>query len=221
MTDIFLNVADIRHRCRVDGPGVRSVVWVQGCTIGCPGCYNPHTHAHKPVRLLDPEQLGCELADIDGTDGITILGGEPFEQAKACAILAATIHSRNRSVMVFTGYTYDYLQACAAQPVRRFLAAIDLLVAGPFVQQLRCDQPYWLTSSNQTVHVLTDRLAGTITAGSPDNPSVEVATDGKGVLCMGFPEAEDRQWLDQLASIQPERAVCGRKAGPPYAAGSE
>jgi len=57
MNDILLNIADIRHKSDVNGPGIRSVVWVQGCRRNCPGCINPHTHLHEPVKLLGPSGL--------------------------------------------------------------------------------------------------------------------------------------------------------------------
>ena len=87
MDKLFLNVADIQLRSRVNGPGLRSVIWVQGCTRGCPGCFNPHTHPHDPRHLLDPEALAQRLMRVPDTDGITLSGGEPFEQAAACAVL--------------------------------------------------------------------------------------------------------------------------------------
>ena len=198
MSDILLNVADIQRRSRVNGPGVRSVVWVQGCTIGCPGCFNPHTHAHEKRHLIDPRQLGRDLARLPGTDGITLSGGEPFEQAAACTVLAETIRSAGHSVMAFTGYRFDVLRKCPTPAVQRLLGTIDLLVAGPYVADLEGDGALWRGSTNQTVHALTDRLAAAIDTDPETAPAVEITLDGKNLTATGFPEPQDRHWLDQL-----------------------
>lgn len=198
MSRLLLNVADVTCRSRVNGPGIRSVVWVQGCTIKCPGCFNPQTHEHEPRRLVDPAELGGWLCKIKDTDGTTISGGEPFEQADACEVLAATVSAAGRSVMVFTGYTCDQLRASALPAVHRFLASIDLLVAGPYVEHLQCAGPTWRASSNQTVHALSDCIRNKIPDASNIAPLVELTIHGNAVSSTGFPASEDRQWLDQI-----------------------
>ncbi len=208
MSEILLNVADIRLRSKVNGPGLRSVVWVQGCTIGCPGCFNPHTHPHTTRYLLDPQKLGRLLAQVPETDGITISGGEPFEQAKASAVLAAAVRSSGRSVMVFTGYRFEYLQESTEFSVKRFLATIDLLVAGPYVERLRGDGTFWRGSTNQTFHLLTGRLANAVHTFSAGGPVVEATADGNGLSFTGFPDSQDRCWLERLAQVS-----CARLSG--------
>ena len=121
MGDVLLNVADVLNRSRSNGPGLRSVVWVQGCTINCPGCFNPHTHSHEPVKLLDPEELGRKLLEISSAEGLTVYGGEPFEQAEACAILLDTYRATGRSAMVYSGYPYETLSASTLPAVQHML----------------------------------------------------------------------------------------------------
>lgn len=200
MSEILLNVADIHHHSLVNGPGLRSVVWVQGCRRNCPGCINPHTHSHKPVKLLDPEQLGRQLAAIEDTIGITISGGEPFEQAAARAILAETVKATGETVVVFTGLTFAELTQSHEPAMLRFLRTFDLLIAGPYIQELKCESKFWRASSNQTVHFLTDsRRIGV----GEDSPVIEVVTNGTQLSFTGFPAEEDLTWFDQIHTGPP------------------
>lgn len=204
MNEILLNVADICHKSEVNGPGIRSIVWVQGCRRKCPGCINPHTQPHKPVKLLDPEKLGQQLAKIKGTIGITITGGEPFEQAEACAVLAETVKNAGKSVMVFTGFPFEQIQESSNASVQRLFRGIDLLVAGPYIQELKCESKLWLASSNQTIHFLTDNAKSEAKANYPESPAIEVRTNGNKISFTGFPDQEDLTWFDTLGK-KPEQ----------------
>ncbi|MAG33371.1 MAG: hypothetical protein CL908_21045 [Deltaproteobacteria bacterium] len=198
MSRVLLNMADLLLRSRANGPGVRSVAWVQGCALACAGCGNPHTHAHERKHLVDPVELGRRLAAVPETDGITLSGGEPFEQAKACALLAETVREAGRSVMVFSGYPYKVLQESSESAVQRFLATIDLLIAGPYVAARKHDGSLWRASTNQTIHALTDRLAHAVNEPSDTYPIVEITLDGKDLITTGFPNEQEHQWLDEL-----------------------
>jgi anaerobic ribonucleoside-triphosphate reductase activating protein len=203
MSNILLNTADIRHKSQVNGPGLRSVVWVQGCRRKCPGCINPHTHEHKIVKLLDPEELGKELAQIKDTIGITFSGGEPFEQAAGCAILAETVKKYSKSVMVFTGFTYEQLKESEIPEVKRFLSSIDLLIAGPYIQELKCESRLWRASSNQTAHFLNPDIKPENIDNEGD-PVIEISTDGQTLSYTGFPELEDLTLFDQMKNSKSE-----------------
>lgn len=207
MNDTLLNVADIRHKSQVNGPGLRSVVWVQGCSRKCPGCINPHTHEHKLVKLLDPEELGHSLANIKDTVGLTISGGEPFEQAQACAILAETLKAAGKSVMVFTGFPFEQLKKSKEPLVQRFLKTIDLIIAGPFVQELKCESRFWRASSNQTVHFLNGNTEDIVESEAAEDPVIEVKADGDSFSYTGFPDQEDLTWFDQLGKKLQENST--------------
>ncbi|MBL7147091.1 MAG: radical SAM protein [Phycisphaerae bacterium] len=206
MSEILLNVADVRHRSEVNGPGLRSVVWVQGCSRKCPGCINPHTHPHKPVKLLDPKEIGLRLANIKDTVGFTISGGEPFEQALACAILSKTVKEAGKSVMVFTGFPFEQLKKSTESSVQRFLKTIDLVVAGPFVQELKCKSKFWRASSNQTVHFLNCSAEEIVGSEASEEPVIEIKADGDIFSYTGFPDQEDLTWFDQLGKKLQEKS---------------
>jgi anaerobic ribonucleoside-triphosphate reductase activating protein len=198
MAELLLNVAAISHRSTVNGPGVRAVVWVQGCTIGCPGCFNPQTHGHEERRLWDPVQLAEELCSIADLDGVTLSGGEPFEQAAACAQFAEMIARTARSLMVFSGYPYKLLAGSPHPEVQRLLSSIDLLVAGPYVRGRAIPPENWRASDNQELLVLTPKGQQALNRHQIDGPCVELTVDGKGISYSGFPDSEDLVWLSKL-----------------------
>lgn len=98
----------------VDGPGLRFAVYVQGCTHGCPGCHNPESQPCAGGEVRDLDSLMAEIAANKLAQGVTISGGEPFEQAAACAELARRCRALGLNVWTYSGYTYEQLAACAA-----------------------------------------------------------------------------------------------------------
>lgn len=202
MEDGALNVAAISRGSRVNGPGLRAVVWVQGCTIGCAGCFNPQTHPHLPRQLFDPVALADELCAIPQIDGITLSGGEPFEQAAACARFAERVRQHALTVLVFSGYTYRALSQSPLAEVQRLLATTDVLVAGPYVRSQARTAHDLRASANQELLALTPAGGRALKSQRPDEPVVELACDGGHLRWSGFPDPADQQWLAQLGSLK-------------------
>ncbi|MDO8301875.1 MAG: 4Fe-4S single cluster domain-containing protein [Sedimentisphaerales bacterium] len=198
MNEIFLNCAHIATSSLVNGPGNRCVVWVQGCSRKCPGCFNPHTHAHTPVRLIDPVILGNRLIQLENITGLTISGGEPFEQAQGCSKLARTFRSTEKSIMVFTGCTLKELQLSHNRHIQEFLAAIDILVAGPYIESLACTPTLWRASSNQILHCLTDLGTRQVQQTTREPADVQIRTDGALADISGFADEKDRRWFNEI-----------------------
>lgn len=192
MDDKLLNVFAVRRRTQTNGPGWRGAVWVQGCTLHCPGCFNPDTHPHQAHRLWRPEQLAAQMMDND-VEGISILGGEPFEQAAACARLAQEAQKLGGSVVTYSGYTWSYLQKAQLPEVHELLNATDLLIAGPYIAALATDGECWHGSSNQEFIFLTGRYDQSIWEQGASSPVVEVWTDGKTFDWSGIPVASPRK----------------------------
>jgi len=192
----LLNVHAVIPSSCANGPGVRAVVWTQGCSMQCPGCRNPLTHSHEPRTLVEPDQLAEAIAAIPGVEGLTVSGGEPFEQAPAVARLCRVVRESGLSVMVFTGWTYESIYRSKDKAVRRLLGQVDILVDGPFIQELTDPKLRWRGSSNQTVRFLTDRYSPKVLE-SPAQTQLEVCLDAVGPLQItGFPDDAD---LDLLA----------------------
>ena len=133
----------------VDGPGLRYVLFTQGCPHRCPGCHNPDTHdfgGGTPVVLRDI------LADIRRNPllrGVTFSGGEPFCQSEALIPLAAALKSLGYHLMAYTGYVWEDLARDSA--ASRLLPFLDMLVDGPFVAARRSLELRFRGSSNQRI----------------------------------------------------------------------
>ena len=108
-----MNIHNVLHGSRANGPGLRTVVWFQGCTLGCVGCTNPKTHPHGLGRNIEPDELARELflKVRPGTEGITFSGGEPMQQASSLYELICSIkaHRPDYSIGLFSGYTASEL----------------------------------------------------------------------------------------------------------------
>jgi anaerobic ribonucleoside-triphosphate reductase activating protein len=176
---------------RVEGPGARYALWVQGCSIRCPGCCNPHLFAAAggdvvPVRALLAEIRSARPA----IEGVTFLGGEPFEQAEALARLAKGARALGLSVMVFSGYTLEELRARADAGAASLLRATDVLVDGRYDAARPERERLWVGSRNQRFHYLTDRYSREIELpvhGAPlREVEVRIGTDGR-ILANGWP----------------------------------
>jgi anaerobic ribonucleoside-triphosphate reductase activating protein len=158
MKDQVLRIHAFRPCSRVNGPGRRAVLWVQGCSLRCPGCFNPETHPFEGGQVVSVEALGQRLMDLrDGLEGLTVSGGEPLEQVAGVAALLRRVKAETElSVVMFTGFAWDELERGGSSSPLPLLCDVDVLIAGrydrtqPLGQRLR-------GSANQTVHLLTNR----------------------------------------------------------------
>lgn len=184
-----LRVAQIVEDTEAEGPGHRFALWVQGCSLRCPGCCNPEMFsADKGGALHDVEALVQRVLAVPGIEGLSVLGGEPFEQPEALGELCTRLHEAGRSVMVFTGYTLAELRALPSPHVARALAAIDLLVDGRFDAALPDTQRRWIGSTNQTLHFFTSRYSPS-DFNAPN--TVELRFENGALTINGWPAAAD------------------------------
>jgi len=152
----ILNVHGVVPLSRANGPGDRMVIWLQGCSLRCPGCFNPETHPRKPHRLMTVDAVFDRIREFSSTiEGITLSGGEPLEQINPLIDLLERVRSApSLSVVLFSGYDLEKINKM--KKGRHLLKMVDVLIAGPYIEHLRLSQN--LTgSSNQQIHFLTDR----------------------------------------------------------------
>jgi anaerobic ribonucleoside-triphosphate reductase activating protein len=139
---------------RANGPGLRAAVWLQGCALACPGCFNPGTHDPSAGYEADVESLVQQILAAPGIEGVSISGGEPFQQPGALAELVARLRETPVSILIFSGYP---MEVARARPKgAEILANTDVLVAGPYVQERHVGFGL-LGSANQRLHLLTGR----------------------------------------------------------------
>lgn len=194
------------QRSRVNGPGERFVIWVQGCSLGCPGCFNPETHSPEGGRTVRVDGLAREILATGGLEGVTLSGGEPFQQAGALADLCRPLGDAGLSLFVFSGYSLSEIRAAEDASWQALLSQVDILTAGRFVETQKANL-LWRGSENQQVHFLTDRY-------SPDDfdlekplTQVEVTIGPTGEIQLtGFPDEEMRRDLSEEEGDPPDRS---------------
>ena len=190
-----MNVAHIEDQCRIYGPGNRWVIWLQGCSIRCPGCWNREMWSFRkrheyPVERLLHRILNCK----DQVEGITVLGGEPFDQYDELLVLVQKIQRNSLSVMLFTGYEIHEL---ANSNKTEILAFTDILVSGRYEQRRRNPFLQWRGSENQRIHFLSDRYTPTILENK-NYTEIIMAEDGS-MTVLGFPSVELRRYFSEIS----------------------
>lgn len=135
----------------VDGEGIRSVVWCQGCIHNCPGCHNPLTHSFDAGTLRDVNDVCEEISKLEFQDGITLSGGDPLCQIDACLEIAKYCQNIGLNVWCYTGYKIEDLlkRSQKEMKLKELLENIDVLVDSPFILELKSYDVPFRGSSNQ------------------------------------------------------------------------
>jgi anaerobic ribonucleoside-triphosphate reductase activating protein len=177
---------------RAEGPGARYALWVQGCTLRCAGCCNPHLFPTEGGTRVAVATLVREVAAVrHEIEGVTLLGGEPFEQAAGLARFAREVQHLGLSVLTFSGFTLEELRASREPGVAELLAATDVLVDGRYEAQHPETRRLWAGSTGQRFHYLTDRYSSAIEEPACDQALrvVEIRLPPNGRLeANGWPE---------------------------------
>lgn len=138
------------HHSTVDGPGRRSVVQVSGCSIRCQGCFVPQTHERENGMLISISTIVDEIvAKRVEHDGVTILGGEPFDQPGPVAELVSRLELHGLHITIYSGYTLDVLIQRKTPSIDYILTHIDLLIDGPYVSSMSAGAGEYRGSRNQ------------------------------------------------------------------------
>ena len=205
----LINVAEICPATRALGPGLRSVLWVQGCPFNCAGCIAKEWTALKVNKLLTVDQVVDQLLSDSRVAGITVSGGEPMLQARALSqVIRFARERRKLNIICFTGYQLEHLrQRPPNQWVSSFLETVDVLIDGQYVRELN-DNTGLRGSSNQRIHFLTQELFGIDFEKQIRTNEIQIL-DGQALL-IGIPPKEILMAFDAaLASLNevPARLV--------------
>jgi anaerobic ribonucleoside-triphosphate reductase activating protein len=143
-------------RSRANGPGARFVVWLQGCTLGCAGCFNPNTHDPGGGRAIALDELIGELGRARNIEGLSLSGGEPLQQPEVAVALLDAARALGLSTLAFSGYTLDEIRALPGGPA--VLDRLDVLIDGRYVARERLATGL-RGSANQRIQLLTPRYS--------------------------------------------------------------
>ncbi len=163
-----IDMAGVAADSIVDGPGIRTVFFAQGCPHHCEGCQNPGTWEFGTGTPTDTRELERIARDNPLARGVTFSGGEPFAQAEGFAELAELLKKDGYELAAYTGYTFEALRDSGTPAQRRLLGLLDVLVDGPFVLKLRSlDLPFRGSSNQRIIDVPKSLAAGTVLPAPP------------------------------------------------------
>lgn len=154
MKDVVVRLAsDIETDSIVDGEGIRSVIWFQGCSHNCKGCHNPETHDLNGGFEIKLTELLDKVSKLEYQSGITLSGGDPFFQPYAACEVAKYAHENNMNVWAYTGFTFEQLLQIIDKnnDIRDLLNNIDILIDGKFELENKTYNSKFRGSSNQRI----------------------------------------------------------------------
>ncbi len=138
-----------------NGPGARACIWVQGCSLACPGCFNPQTHDFSAGDVRRVDWLVDQVLALKGIEGVTISGGEPFQQPEAILLLLKLLRSRSElSTIIFSGFDKSELERMAC--FEEVKVNVDAIIAGRYREEQRLASGL-LGSANQEILLCSDR----------------------------------------------------------------
>lgn len=148
-----IRLSGIIYESLVNGPGLRRVLFSQGCNHNCKGCFNPSTHCYGGGELKDMDELLEDIRKNPMLKGITFSGGDPFEQASKFAYMAEKIKEINLNIWCYTGYTFEYIleHKNEREGWEQLLNNIDVLVDGKFEEHKKSNNLKYRGSSNQRI----------------------------------------------------------------------
>lgn len=150
---MIFRVHYILKNTKVEGPYTRYCIWFQGCSKKCKGCWAKETWDFKGGVEFDTKDVIKDILNTKNIEGVTFLGGEPFEQREALLEIAKAAHENNLGVLCFSGKNYGEIKEKFPETIKY----IDLLIDGGFEENKKDFSRPWVGSSNQNYIFLTDR----------------------------------------------------------------
>lgn len=187
-------------RSQIHGPGIRYVIWVQGCSIHCEGCANTELWPHEGGVIWPVEDLAASILDTTGIDGLTITGGEPLDQVDAVRELIDTVKRRGISVVLYTGHER---QQIANDPRKEAVfSACDMAIVGPFDVRKKSHYLRWRGSSNQQFFFNNPAFETQVKSLPDDVNEIEIHIQADGsMIIAGYPEKEKERLVENAKQL--------------------
>lgn len=181
---------------RVNGPGKRFTLWTQGCMKKCPNCFNPETWSHKKNNILSPYEILSLIENYEDLDGITITGGDPFEQESELLSLLFLLHGKryNKGVIVFSGFTKEQIEQNAIR--KKCLEYVDVLIDGLYIDSLNSSVDL-RGSTNQNFYFFSDKIKE---EELKFDHEIEISNSNDSIILTGFPKL-DKKYLKRFGVI--------------------
>lgn len=144
-------------KTRVEGPGIRTCIWVQGCSKHCKGCMMSETWDYDSGYIEYTSDIICKIKNTKGIEGVTFVGGEPFDQAKALYEIGKEVKKLNLTVVTFTGYLKEQIDLMNDKYCNKLRDISDILIDGPFIESKKDFSRPWIGSSNQRYFFMTGK----------------------------------------------------------------
>jgi len=186
MFNTCFNLANIEPSSHIYGPGDRFVIWLQGCTLACKGCWNTAMWPHKENELIERQKLFNQIMDTPGIVGVTFLGGEPLQQAENLLWLMKKLSEEGLDIMLYTGYELAEIESCSNK--QGIFDFVDILISGRYRHSLRNTNLLWRGSENQKVNFLTAKYNET-TVSEYNQVEIHIGEFGE-LSILGYPEQE-------------------------------
>ena len=183
----MIRYSHITPESKVDGPGTRTVVFLQGCTVGCKACQNQHLWPADKGREVTTEILADHVMKF-GNRNITISGGEPTDQMEELALLVETLRDFGAEhIIVYTGRTFEWLVENKCFGIMNLIRQIDILVDGPFIYEMDDPMITWRGSRNQRpIDCKATVETGSLVTLDWSKPTISIDAEGNMLMPVGL-----------------------------------
>tara|TARA_B110001452_G_scaffold264447_1_gene267481 strand:+ start:780 stop:1388 length:609 start_codon:yes stop_codon:yes gene_type:complete len=178
-----MRVASVIESSKIYGPGSRTVLWLQGCSIRCDKCWNDELWSFEGGKKMFSSRL-LDTVRKNGDVGFTLLGGEPLDQAPAVVHFIKEVQSMGFDVVLYTGYELHELSSAQKQCVNMS----DIVIHGRYVHELRSENLLWRGSTNQEILIQNEKYSG---IALTEKRQMEIHLNDLGqVKVIGYPTNE-------------------------------
>jgi len=178
-----INIAYIEPESYIYAPEKQFVIWVQGCSIHCKGCWNKQMWSFDKNRLIDIDIIINEIIKTNNTKGVTFLGGEPFDQPNELLYFVSKLKLLNFGITIYTGYEQGELKE---EIQIEILNKTDLLISGRYIEELRNPNLQWIGSENQQITYLSDFYK--MIENDNANYCELIISENGAITLLGFPD---------------------------------